>query len=302
MSDDPRRGNITVWRSGAVGDFVLTLPALDALRRYGAGRPIRIVGRPSICQLFEADAILDSEATQLLPLHTSAHGDERIAAFFAECSLLLAYGQAEGPLYEHAHNALGHRAIFWNPHPIPGHRQHITDHLLAPLREQLAIDVPDPRPSLTLRPHELAWAGRLGPMPTVLAHPGSSAAGKCWPLERYTAWAQALRGSGVEVGFISGPIERELEMALPNDIPHFRPPNLRTLAALLAQVRLFVGNDSGPGHIAAAVGTPTLSLFGPTDPHVWSPRRETGRVLVADGGQLENLPLDIVLHATLDML
>ncbi len=302
MSDYARVGHITVWRSGAVGDFVLTLPALDALRRYGAGRPIRVVGRPSICQLFEADAIVDSESTQLLPLFASTRASERTEAFFADCSLLLAYGKAEGPLYEHALNALGKRAIFWDPHPTPGDMRHMTDHLLVPLRERLAIEITDNRPALQPRAHELTRAAELGTIPAVLAHPGSSAPGKCWPLERYIAWAQALRRRGAEVGFISGPIEREQGVSMPGDIPHFCPPDLRTLAALLAQTRLFVGNDSGPGHIAAAVGTPTLSLFGRTDPHVWAPRRETSRVLVAAEGNLHNLPLDTVVSTALDML
>lgn len=302
MSDGARAGNITVWRSGAVGDFVLTLPALDALRRYGTGCPMRLVGRPSICQLVEAAAVVDSESPQLLPLHARAHCDERIAAFFADCSLLLAYGKAEGPLYEHARGALGERAIFWDPHPIPGDRRHITDHLLAPLRERLAIEVTDPRPTLAVTASQRARAAKMGPIPAVLAHPGSSAAGKCWPLERYIAWAQALRRKHIDVGFISGPIEREQGLAIPDDIPHFCPADLRTLAALLAQARLFVGNDSGPGHIAAAVGTPTLSLFGPTDPLIWAPRREASRILVAEKGHLANLPLETVVDATLDML
>jgi ADP-heptose:LPS heptosyltransferase len=50
------------------------------------------------------------------------------------------------------------------------------------------------------------------------------------------------------------------------------PRTVRELAALLSAVRLLIGNDSGPKHLAAAVGTPTLTVYGPTDPRTWSPR------------------------------
>jgi ADP-heptose:LPS heptosyltransferase len=102
----------------------------------------------------------------------------------------------------------------------------------------------------------------------------------------------------VEVLFLCGPTERERGFAIPNDIPTLAPPNLRSLAALLSRARLFVGNDSGPGHIAAAVNTTTLSLFGPTEPRVWAPQNAAGHILHAADGDLGKLSVATVLNAT----
>ena len=71
----------------------------------------------------------------------------------------------------------------------------------------------------------------------------------------------------------------------------------RTLAAILAQAGVYVGNDSGVTHLAAATGAPTLALFGPTDPAVWAPIGERVRVLRGDGASLETLTLDTVRAA-----
>ncbi|MEC7225599.1 MAG: glycosyltransferase family 9 protein, partial [Candidatus Latescibacterota bacterium] len=96
--------------------------------------------------------------------------------------------------------------------------------------------------------------------------------------------------------------EKERGMKLPDDLLCFSPPDLRMLASTLAQAQLFVGNDSGPGHIAAAVGTATLSLFGPTDPTLWAPRRETSRVLVAPMRELNELSVERAVEETMQTL
>jgi ADP-heptose:LPS heptosyltransferase len=69
---------------------------------------------------------------------------------------------------------------------------------------------------------------------------------------------------------------------------------LRQVAALFRHLTLYVGNDTGTLHLAAAVGAPTLGLFGPTDPAVWAPVSAAGRTLRAAGGDLSRLPADAV--------
>jgi heptosyltransferase III len=76
---------------------------------------------------------------------------------------------------------------------------------------------------------------------------------------------------------------------------------LRALGALLARARLFVGNDSGVSHLAAAYGTPALSLFGPTDPALWAPRGPRARFLQAPDGRMEGLALDVVEKAAREL-
>jgi heptosyltransferase III len=95
----------------------------------------------------------------------------------------------------------------------------------------------------------------------VAMHPFSGSFKKNWPLENYQALAKSLSH---EVRFCAGPEEQLAGAA--------RPDDLYGLAKWLASARVFVGNDSGPAHLAAAVGTPVVAIFRATEPAVWAPR------------------------------
>lgn len=104
----------------------------------------------------------------------------------------------------------------------------------------------------------------------VLIHPGSGGERKNWPVDRFRAVADALRGQGRQVEWIRGPAEEGL--ALPDAKAALPEMPLVDLATHLAAARLYLGNDSGVTHLAAAVGCPTVAVFGPTNPRVWAPR------------------------------
>jgi ADP-heptose:LPS heptosyltransferase len=99
---------------------------------------------------------------------------------------------------------------------------------------------------------------------------------------------------GVEPVFIAGPGE---------DVTPFR--RYRTISGaplsdikdLLAGAALFLGNDSGPAHMAAALGVPVLVLFGPSDADVWRPWKAVSETLAGAGGDIRNIPVDQVLAA-----
>jgi heptosyltransferase III len=107
--------------------------------------------------------------------------------------------------------------------------------------------------------------------PSIVIQPFSGSPPKNWPLDFYRELAAKLPCS---VEWIAGP-EEELPEAT-------RFTNLGDLAAWLAGARLYIGNDSGITHLAAAVGVPTLALFGPSEPHRWAPRGKTVGVLRAE--------------------
>jgi heptosyltransferase-2/heptosyltransferase-3 len=114
------------------------------------------------------------------------------------------------------------------------------------------------------------------PLPAVAIHPGSGGAAKCWPLENYLDLADRIRGRGLAVVFILGPVEQDLwaedgRIEQLADWPVITDASISVLAGLLAQAAGFVGNDSGPAHLAGAAGTPTLALFGPTNPTQFAP-------------------------------
>jgi heptosyltransferase III len=114
-------------------------------------------------------------------------------------------------------------------------------------------------------------------------HPFSGSPKKCWPLERFQDLARRL-ADRMPVAWCAGP-----EDVLPSAV-HFA--DLYELACWLASARIYIGNDSGPTHLAAAVGTPVVALFGPSDPTVWAPRG--ARVALAAEASLEAITIDRV--------
>ena len=125
-------------------------------------------------------------------------------------------------------------------------------------------------------------------------HPGSGSTAKNWPLARFVEAARAL-AAGRPWLLVAGPAERELTP--PPDAVLAREWPLRRLGAALAGARLFLGNDAGVSHLAAAAGAPTLALFGPTDPALWAPVGPCVRTLRSPDGSLAALGVDAVLAA-----
>jgi len=120
--------------------------------------------------------------------------------------------------------------------------------------------------------------------PLVLLHPTARYVFKAWPFERFAAVADWLGGQGIRVALIGSQRERPIGQQIVNLAKH-KPVNLMgetglsQLTALMKRSLLFIGNDGGPMHIAAAVGCPVLGLFGPTDPAVWGPRGSKVKVI-----------------------
>ena len=103
----------------------------------------------------------------------------------------------------------------------------------------------------------------------VVIHPFASAIRKRWPIENFRSVAARI---GKPVQWLAGP-EEALESAVRFD-------DLYELACWISRASLYIGNDSGISHLAAAVGTPVIAIFLETDPAVWAPRGEQVRVLV----------------------
>jgi len=117
-------------------------------------------------------------------------------------------------------------------------------------------------------------------------HPFSGSLKKCWPLARYRELARRLERL-MDVRWCAGP-EEPLEDAM-------RADDLYELACWLATARIYIGNDSGITHLAAATGTPVVALFGPTDPRIWAPRGPNVRVIAKPA--LDQIEIEEVLSA-----
>ncbi|MBE0622754.1 MAG: putative lipopolysaccharide heptosyltransferase III [Burkholderiales bacterium] len=159
----------------------------------------------------------------------------------------------------------------------------------------------------------------------IMIHPSSRWQFKCWPEEKVAELALRLAERGHPLLFTSGPDSQETGMVqrilarLPFPAPSLAGRlTLKELAALTARARLFIGMDSAPMHIAAAVGTPVVVLFGPSGADIWGPWQVPARVITSDhscrpcgldgcGGSkrsdcLEIIPTERVLGAALELM
>jgi ADP-heptose:LPS heptosyltransferase len=158
--------------------------------------------------------------------------------------------------------------------PHPGSGQHASRWLAAPVRRLGGDPESEPAPlffTADERREALAVAPSLAPG-FLAVHPGSGSPAKNWPADRFAALVRA-HGAGGPWLLVIGPADEDAAAALqglPGAVPLRQAP-ARVLGALLARAGLYVGNDSGVSHLAAAAGAPTLALFGPTDPAVWAP-------------------------------
>ena len=187
---------------------------------------------------------------------------------------------------------LGAGEVVVAPSRPPDARRHVADYLLdtlTPLGVSEAHRVETgPRFEIPLSLADAA-AGRLARLGLayrrwVAVHPGSGSRSKNWPAEALAALLDRLPAAlGTAPVVVAGPADGEVLGAVLADLPTppalLRDLPLPELAAVLRQAAAYVGNDSGPTHLAAMLGLPTLALFGPTDPALWAPRGRRVRVV-----------------------
>ncbi len=242
-----------IVRPGAIGDLIVSLPAMERLR---------------------ADYTEVWTASQNVPLVRFADCVRSIASVGLDRLGVLPAGDVIGKLREfdsivswYGANHLEFRELvtahnlpfeFLAALPASGSRMHAIDFYL----QQVGA----------------APAGQIAPriecasMPGAFAviHPFASSARKCWPMERFQEVANSLNRR-MPVQWCCG-LEEHLAGAV-------QIANLYELACWIADAQIYIGNDSGITHLAAATGTRTVALFGPTDPAVWAPRGRQVKVI-----------------------
>ena len=180
----------------------------------------------------------------------------------------------------------GNRSFFTDSVPFDLRMHEVRRYLslLAPLNvevdgEHCALTLPaDARAEAETRLRKLGWDGRplAALFPGGGANPGTVLLAKRWTLEGFQVLAASLAKSGFQVLALGGPGEEALGKAVvkglgKDGLDLCGQTSLPGLLGLLACCSYFVGGDSGPVHFAAALGVPTLTLFGPTEPGQWAP-------------------------------
>jgi ADP-heptose:LPS heptosyltransferase len=303
---------ILVIRGGAIGDFILTLPALKALREAYPDAHIEILGYKHIAALaenrFYAQAVRSIEYGLLASFFAkNSELPAELAGYFASFDLIISYLYDPDRIFESNLHRCGVENLLCGPAKIVEKGTHAARQLARPI-EELGISVVDLAEKIFPSPEDRQFARkflRTLPRPLVTIHPGSGSKGKNWPLENWIELVSGKGGSSMAKGelgnmgkqfslvVVSGEADKaqtaQLEYAWKDrDIRFAKNLPLTHLAAVLEHT-IFVGHDSGISHLAAAVGANCILLFGPTDPNVWAPRNENVQVVVAQNGRLDDL-------------
>jgi heptosyltransferase-3 len=178
--------------------------------------------------------------------------------------------------------------------------------------EQLAAILgldPPPLPVVWTAPEDRAKAAVLLPAgrPTIVLAPTANWLPKIWPVDRFAAAFEALSKGNAVAAVIAGPGPTEratatpLLAALPGAIDLVGCLSLPEIAAVLARASLFVGNDSGLMHLAAAAGAPAIGLFGPTNAAEYGPSGPKARAVISATRRMEDIAVQQILDAALDI-
>lgn len=312
-----RRALVTKLRHH--GDVLLTSPVFTALRRAAPALELdalvyretaaMLEGHPAIAQIHTIDRGWKARglATQLRGewalLRTLRARDYDLLVHLTEHPRGLTLARLLRPRYavtrERDKHARLWRRHFTHFYKLPRTERHVVEQNLDALR-RIGVYPDEADRGLVLVPGaaaekrvgDLLGEHGLAPREFVQVHPGSRWLFKCWPAERTAALVDLVVADGWPVVVTGAPEdgERALTTAV---LGMLRPATrartidltgkltLSELAALTARARAFAGVDSAPMHIAAAVGTPAVALFGPSSEIAWGPWRVPQRVIVS---------------------
>ncbi len=261
--------SLLIIHPGALGDFILTFPAIGLLQA-SVGR-IDVLCQGRLGKLAQSLGLAQNayplEAARFASLF-SHHTDARTAALLKTYSDIVLFSRS--PTLEQSVNHLRSRSVCRiAPKPPADVRIHLTQFVLEKLNGcgwfdgckigATEIQVPERH-------------GRPKNPATILLHPGAGSVRKRWPLSNFLDVAARLAAEGRGPEFILGPAEADLVPVLQQaNQPLYALEDLQELAALLSSAGGYIGNDSGASHLAAFLGLPAVVIFGPADPVRWAP-------------------------------
>lgn len=305
MSGSPR---ILVLRGGAIGDFVVTLPVFQALRKKWPGAEVEIWGYPHIAGLAVEGGLADrvvsldraAMAKFYLPIPSWSEEQEAEVRGF---DLILNYlHDPEGQIKSNLLLAGARKVLSGSPIIKRGAASRFLMEPLMDLGLYAESDVPElALGAARMAEGRAALGGEGAGRRTMVIHPGSGGAAKKWPMKRFLEVAARLEAAGWRVYWSFGEAdedERTVWRAAGSPGRELESGALARLAAVLAHADGYLGNDSGVTHLAAAAGCRTLALFGPSDADKWSPKGRGGvKVLRAPADCMGELGVEAVWAA-----
>ena len=275
LEELPRGSRVAILRLRSLGDCVLTTPAIHILKRARPDLHIGVVVEDRFRAVFEDNPDIDALLPAALgPLRAFApklclnfHGGTRSAWMTALSGARFRAG------FGHFRHGFAYNWRIPRAQEILGEERkvHTAEHLASAMFWLGALRCEIPRARL------FAGRGRqAGEKAYAVIHAVAATPAKTWAADGFVAAAEHLRSQSVEPVFIGTPDD---------DLAPFRGYRTQTaslfeLKNLLASATLFVGNDSGPAHMAAAFGTPSIVIFSDSDPGIWAPWRTPSETFV----------------------
>lgn len=290
------RRNVIIMHPGALGDVLLALPAMRALRASFPLHEHLLIAGSGVGKLLQTCAEVDRAiaiegSTMATLLAAGATVPANLRACLNRCDLFVCWmGDAGGDLALTSHGLGAQRVIFRSPFDGQWEGLHQSDRFLETVRD--VIGPGNYRSALRLPCSAVTRArglitGTGGPgLGVVALHPGSGSRHKCCQASLFGAACRELFARSYTPILLGGPADDTTladavtECAEPP--PIYTGLDLVSIAGLLAYVDLYVGHDSGLTHLAAALHRPTIALFGPTQVHRWAPHGDHVRILTGD--------------------
>jgi heptosyltransferase III len=279
----PEGARVAVIRLRSLGDSVLTTPALALAKQFRPDLKLNVVVEDRFAAVFsgnpDVDQILAPNAASLARLRPHLALNLHGGATSVRLMLAAASGWRAGfghfrfqPMYNiripRAQEILGPDILKMDC------KVHTAEHLASAM---FYLGVPQseiPRARLFAAPYSRS-------SPYAVLHPMASSPEKTWPRENFLAVAKHLGDLGIEPLFVAGADD---DLSAFSEHCCFQGAPLEEVKSLIAGATLFVGNDSGPAHIAAAFGRPVVVLFGTSDVENWRPWRTENVVLSSPDG------------------
>jgi ADP-heptose:LPS heptosyltransferase len=281
----PSGARVAVIRLRSLGDCVLTTPALEILKRARPDLSLAVVVENRFAAVFEGNPDVDA----LLPpgglrgwwprLCLNLHGGTRSLALTVGSGARIRAG------FAHYRYSRFYNVRIPTAQEILGveRKVHTAEHLAAAMFYLGAARAEIPPAKL--------FAAAPDRSPYAVLHPAASAPEKTWPAERFAAVAEHLRrGWGLEPVIIGGARD---DLTPFGGFRTFQGAPLSEVKRLMRGAAVFVGNDSGPAHVAAAFQVPSVAIFGASDPEIWRPWKAPAQVLSAPGGIAEVTVADV---------
>jgi ADP-heptose:LPS heptosyltransferase len=295
---------------GALGDVLLAIPALRALRRrLPRDARLTLAAQPRIAGLLADLGVVDTgipfDALGLEALFVEGPLPPRTQALRQWEHCVCWFGARDGTFTGRLQTLVAD-AVVASPTGVCGP---VWRHLLATVgateadRQPLSL----PKPAAEAGRRALERAGVDAGSPFLLVHPGAGGGSKCWPPAGFAAVLASVRRRGAATVLHQGPatadaaaVER-VRSALRDSVPVLREPSLAELAGVLGCAVGYLGNDSGVSHLACALGRPAVLLFTSTNAR-WCPWWPGARCVVLDTARVDSRDLDEVVRGVAGLL